>query len=219
MLRIVRVILFRFPQASLLQRLKIPRSRYALRNLYSGIFRGCIVVYLSRFNQGYCPERRRRDLNPRAAINDLHPFQGCPFDHLGTSPKSSIIQTYEIMQENLSFSQRREWDSNPRALADKRFSRPPRYDHFDISPKCPASSAAKVIISKMPLDVNHFFMIFLSSKAPLQLPCPRGSLLSCLYRLPRPFLPCNPSTALRCSHRPLRTTYPRHFETSDMRQR
>ncbi len=27
--------------------------------------------------------RRRRDLNPRAAINDLHPFQGCPFSHLG----------------------------------------------------------------------------------------------------------------------------------------
>ena len=32
------------------------------------------------------------------------------------------------------FNKRREWDSNPRALADKRFSRPPRYDHFDISP-------------------------------------------------------------------------------------
>ena len=31
-------------------------------------------------------ERRRRDLNPRAAINDLHPFQGCPFGLLGTSP-------------------------------------------------------------------------------------------------------------------------------------
>ena len=30
---------------------------------------------------------------------------------------------------------RREWDSNPRALVDKRFSRPPRYDHFDISPR------------------------------------------------------------------------------------
>ena len=29
---------------------------------------------------------------------------------------------------------RREWDSNPRALSDKRFSRPPRYDRFDISP-------------------------------------------------------------------------------------
>ena len=31
-------------------------------------------------------QRRRRDLNPRAAINDLHPFQGCPFSLLGTSP-------------------------------------------------------------------------------------------------------------------------------------
>ena len=31
--------------------------------------------------------RRRRDLNPRAAINDLLPFQGSPFNLLGTSPK------------------------------------------------------------------------------------------------------------------------------------
>ena len=30
-------------------------------------------------------ERRRRDLNPRAATNDLLPFQGSPFSHLGTS--------------------------------------------------------------------------------------------------------------------------------------
>ena len=30
---------------------------------------------------------------------------------------------------------RRGWDSNPRALSDKRFSRPPRSDHFDTSPK------------------------------------------------------------------------------------
>ena len=126
----------------------------------SGIFQGCIVVYLSRFIQGLRLERRRRDLNPRAAINDLHPFQGCPFDHLGTSPKCSISKNYLIMQENLSFSQRREWDSNPRALADKRFSRPPRYDHFDISPKCPASSAANVILSKMAFNVNHFFQNF-----------------------------------------------------------
>ena len=36
------------------------------------------------------------------------------------------------------FIKRRGWDSNPRALSDKRFSRPPRYDHFDISPNvCP----------------------------------------------------------------------------------
>ena len=30
-------------------------------------------------------KRRRRDLNPRAATNDLLPFQGSPFSHLGTS--------------------------------------------------------------------------------------------------------------------------------------
>ena len=33
-------------------------------------------------------KRRRRDLNPRVAINDLLPFQGSPFSHLGTSPSS-----------------------------------------------------------------------------------------------------------------------------------
>ena len=29
---------------------------------------------------------------------------------------------------------RRQRDSNPRGLAPKRFSRPPRYDHFDMPP-------------------------------------------------------------------------------------
>ena len=32
------------------------------------------------------------------------------------------------------FIWRRGWDSNPRGLSPKRFSRPPRYDHFDTSP-------------------------------------------------------------------------------------
>ena len=32
-------------------------------------------------------KRRKRDLNPRTAINDLLPFQGSPFSHLGISPK------------------------------------------------------------------------------------------------------------------------------------
>ena len=30
-------------------------------------------------------------MNPRAAINDLHPFQGCPFSLLGTSPNSLTV--------------------------------------------------------------------------------------------------------------------------------
>ena len=33
-------------------------------------------------------ERRKRDLYPRAATNDLLPFQGSPFSHLGTSPNA-----------------------------------------------------------------------------------------------------------------------------------
>ena len=36
-------------------------------------------------------ERRRRDLNPRAAINDLLPFQGSPFGQLGYFSKSPYL--------------------------------------------------------------------------------------------------------------------------------
>ena len=55
---------------------------------------------------------------------------------------------------------RREWDSNPRALADKRFSRPPRYDHFDISPSVAVFHAAKIILAKTSPPVNIFFKFF-----------------------------------------------------------
>ena len=36
-------------------------------------------------------KRRRRDLNPRAAINDLLPFQGSPFGQLGYFSKYCSI--------------------------------------------------------------------------------------------------------------------------------
>ncbi len=40
-------------------------------------------------------------------------------------------------RQNLSgFLWRRKRDSNPRGLSPKRFSRPPRYDRFDIPPLC-----------------------------------------------------------------------------------
>ena len=47
-------------------------------------------------------KRRRRDLNPRAAINDLLPFQGSPFSHLGTSPAESKngIHLYRVVTRN-----------------------------------------------------------------------------------------------------------------------
>ena len=42
-------------------------------------------------------QRRRRDLNPRAAINDLLPFQGSPFSRLGTSP---MLNSYSCIKLN-----------------------------------------------------------------------------------------------------------------------
>ena len=36
-------------------------------------------------------------MNPRAAINDLHPFQGCPFDLLGTSPNE--VETFKNINQ------------------------------------------------------------------------------------------------------------------------
>ena len=53
----------------------------SLRQLvyFTTSFSMCQVLFSSFFK----PERRRRDLNPRAAINDLLPFQGSPFGQLG----------------------------------------------------------------------------------------------------------------------------------------
>ena len=101
-------------------------------------------------------------MNPRAATNDLLPFQGSPFGQLGYFSKMPAYYTRYTFLTHSSFvviclnllscacapsrktkgspfnselPKRRGWDSNPRALSDKRFSRPPRYDHFDTSPK------------------------------------------------------------------------------------
>ena len=100
-------------------------------------------------------------MNPRAATNDLLPFQGSPFGQLGYFSKMPAYYTRYTFLTHSSFvviclnllscacapsrktkgspfnselPKRRGWDSNPRALSDKRFSRPPRYDHFDTSP-------------------------------------------------------------------------------------
>ena len=97
-------------------------------------------------------------MNPRAAINDLLPFQGSPFSRLGTSPQAPKSMRYV---RSIECIERRGWDSNPRALADKRFSRPPRYDHFDtparervmgIEPTYPAWKAGV-----LPLNYTRIF--------------------------------------------------------------
>ena len=65
-----------------------------------------------------------------------------------------------------SFSERREWDSNPRALADTLFSSPPRYDHFDISPSLFYSVRLSLCVSDKWYSstscskCQHFFWFF-----------------------------------------------------------
>ena len=145
-------------------------------------------------------------MNPRAAINDLLPFQGSPFGQLGyfsklpyllsssdiylcRSQRQVILYLVYFMLSStfltffksfyFVFDKRREWDSNPRALADKRFSRPPRYDHFDISPYALFSVRRLFARRKMysiiksfycQYKILHFFNLF--SKTPLQRPDP-----------------------------------------------
>ncbi len=61
---------------------------------------------------------------------------------------------------NLSFFWRRVWDSNPRGITPKRFSRPPRYDRFDNPPY--------IIVAEIPVSS----LLFVSA-------APRYALLRC----------------------------------------
>ena len=57
---------------------------------FKKVFPAFVTMQRINFHAYHPPtdKRRRRDLNPRAAINDLLPFQGSPFSHLGTSPNA-----------------------------------------------------------------------------------------------------------------------------------
>ena len=135
----------------------------------------------------------KEGFEPSRRVNDLLPFQGSPFGQLGyfsklpyllsssdiylcRSQRQVILYLVSFMLSSTFltflksfysvFDKRREWDSNPRALADKRFSRPPRYDHFDISPYvvfqhflCCFVSACCILSSNI-LPVNNKFDIF-----------------------------------------------------------
>ena len=96
------------------------------------ICQGTVKLLRSFLETVVVHRRRRRDLNPRAAINDLHPFQGCPFGQLGYFSKT----------ERVGFEP-------TRPFTDKRFSRPPRYDHFDTSPCYSLFTSARHILAPL----------------------------------------------------------------------
>ena len=76
---------------------------YFLNKFYSNFL---ITRYWYSFIQNIqvhaTDKRRKRDLNPRAAINDLLPFQGSPFSLLGISPN---VSTSDIIVFNVVFCQ------------------------------------------------------------------------------------------------------------------
>ena len=134
------------------------------------IFQGCFTVQLSRFFiiSNFCMLSQVPVLvnyffsltNGEGGIWTLAPLlTTCTLSRGVPSASWVLLQT----DHQLLFSWRREWDSNPRALADKRFSRPPRYDHFDISPFAFCFSAlqkARIILSSTFSFVNNFFYFF-----------------------------------------------------------
>ena len=131
-------------------------------------------------------------MNPRAAINDLLPFQGSPFGQLGYFSKlpyaialvyfftRSVLyyialfffcqELFRLFSKSFLFLTSGESGIRTHApLADKRFSRPPRYDHFDISPYslfsvfCASLSAQDIFYhrtSHMSTPKFTFFYIF-----------------------------------------------------------
>ena len=112
-------------------------------------------IFWFRFESVKNGERGIWTLAPLLATCTLS--RGVPSTSLGTSPSTpSDCSTY---------FKRRGWDSNPRALTDKRFSRPPHYDRFDTSPYGLFSwfslllfrRSAKASISKWKHRVNDFF--------------------------------------------------------------
>ena len=156
----------------------------AFVNKFFHFFEKFIFFKKTTEKEGFEPSRR---------VNDLLPFQGSPFGQLGyfsklpyllsssdiylcRSQRQVILYLVSFMLSSTFltflksfysvFDKRREWDSNPRALADKRFSRPPRYDHFDISPYnvfqhflCCFVSACCILSSNIS-PVNNKFDIF-----------------------------------------------------------
>ena len=142
-------------------------------------------VYTIRFSRCY-GEGGIWTLAPLLTTYSLS--RGAPSASLGTSPRSKLSLLYSgriaygiapspslggqsVASSWISFADRRSlrrgWDSNPCAREGKRFSRPPRYDHFDTSPQSlifplfyadPFLVSAKDILTNQIFDVNHFLI-------------------------------------------------------------
>ena len=131
---IFRICFLDFSSPAGLLRKSILYLVFVLLNLFLESFRVGHAVQLSRFIQlSLSGEEGIWTLAPLLTTYSLS--RGAPSATWVLLQISRCHNRYLITVFSSQNAERREWDSNPRALADKRFSRPPRYDHFDISPQ------------------------------------------------------------------------------------
>ena len=109
-------------------------------------------------------QRRRRDLNPRAAINDLLPFQGSPFSLLGTSPqKLTYDSIYKVRGEGISSGEggiRTHAPLRTNGFQDRLVMTTSISLHIHFSVFATSLSDARCILSSNLFDVNTNFYIF-----------------------------------------------------------
>ena len=99
-------------------------------------------------------QRRRRDLNPRTAINSLLPFQGSPFNHLGTSAWLRVILllfTFSPLGQKVS------GEGGIRTHAPLRTNG--FQDRLVMTTSIPLRNCL-IIISQQGINVKHLFLFF-----------------------------------------------------------
>ena len=107
-------------------------------------------------------QRRRRDLNPRTAINSLLPFQGSPFNHLGTSAWLRVILllfTFPPLGQKVS------GEGGIRTHAPLRTNG--FQDRLVMTTSIPLRNCL-IIISHQANNVKHLFLFFQKNFIPME---------------------------------------------------
>ena len=107
-------------------------------------------------------QRRRRDLNPRTAINSLLPFQGSPFNHLGTSAWLRVILllfTFSPLGQKVS------GEGGIRTHAPLRTNG--FQDRLVMTTSIPLRNRL-IIISHQANNVKHLFLFFQKNFIPME---------------------------------------------------
>ena len=107
-------------------------------------------------------QRRRRDLNPRTAINSLLPFQGSPFNHLGTSAWLRVIL---LLFTFLPLGQKVSGEGGIRTHAPLRTNG--FQDRLVMTTSIPLRNCL-IIISHQANNVKHLFLFFQKNFIPVE---------------------------------------------------